>query len=135
MNNVVPAVVHGDVAKDYFVDPEGNVWSTKQKKPRLLKWHMGGGGYPTISISEGKTPRTCYVHKIVCETFHKFPIPSGVSKKEWRETPDSVKAHVYKTFEVNHIDHDHENFHPSNLEWVSRMENLFKYQEHKKAKA
>lgn len=134
MTRLTPAVVHGSIAEDYFVDSDGNIWSTKRTFPKMLSWTTGGGGYPTVVISQGGKTRTCYVHKIVCETFHKFPIPSGVTKKEWKETPESVKAHVYRTFEVNHIDHDHDNFHPSNLEWVSRMDNLSKYQAHRKAK-
>jgi hypothetical protein len=76
---------------------------------------------------------TTQVHRLVAETFLKKPAPKGITKKDWKATPESVKALVYQTLSVNHIDHDKTNYHPSNLEWVTAQQNSAAYHEYRVA--
>jgi hypothetical protein len=75
---------------------------------------------------------TIRLHQIVAETWVPFTIPNGVSEKEWKRTPKNVRNIVKERTFVNHKDHNKQNFHPSNLEWVSARENSQKAQEHYK---
>ena len=77
------------------------------------------------------------VHRLVCETYHKKPMPKELQNLNWNCVPDKERkilqdfvTHADR-YQVNHIDHNHNNFHPSNLEWVTIKENQQKYQEHK----
>lgn len=132
MKNYKPVVVDGIIIEDYWVSPEGDIWSTKQLNPKKLK--PGNtktqNNYPKVSLSKNNKAKTYLVHRLVCETYHKFTVPNGVTKQEWKMTPESVKQLLTRLYQVNHIDHDHYNHHPSNLEWVTVKENSKKYQEH-----
>jgi len=133
------AMLHGRVLKDYYVDNDGYIWKLKDNYYRSVSTCIGGGNrYPRVSLyeaySDGAIKTSTYAHKIVCETFHSFPIPEGVTKKEWDNTPESVKIRLNELYQVNHIDHDPENYHPSNLEWVTVKQNHRKYQEHSRRK-
>jgi len=136
MKDFKPVIIDGEVVSDYFVAPDGNIWSTKGKKPRQLK--PGNtktqNNYPKVVISTNGKGRSQLVHKLVCLAYNKFPMPDGVTKEEWKATPDSVKRLVESMYQVNHIDHDHYNYHPSNLEWVTVKQNSKKYQEHRESK-
>jgi len=130
-----PVVVDGNVIEDYAIDKDGNIWSSRtgtQWKKLRPAGANGPSNYPRVSlrISTEKS-KTFFVHRLVCEAFHKFPHPDGVSKSEWNKTPASVKKLLNGTYQVNHIDHDHFNFHPSNLEWVTVKANAKKYQQHR----
>ena len=127
-----PAVVDGNIVPDYFVCENGDIWSSKRNYGYLHKLSTtvaGNSPYPKVCISINGKCRTMLAHRVVCETWHKFPIPRGVTKSEWKQTPDSVKVLLRGGFQVNHIDHHHENHHPSNLEWVTVKENAKKYGE------
>lgn len=132
MKQLKPAIVDGSVVKDYFVCPEGNVWSCKRVNWRKLSPTVSGkSAYPKVKLSILGKMKTLYSHRVACESFHKFPTPEGVTKAEWKITPDKVKRLLGSLYQVNHIDHDHANFHPSNLEWVTVKQNSGKYQEHR----
>lgn len=89
--------------------------------------------YPKVHLTLGyKTYLTVRLHQIVAETWIPFNIPNGVTEKEWKRTPKSVQNIVKERTHVNHKDHNKQNFHPSNLEWVSAKENAQKAQEHYK---
>ena len=62
-----------------------------------------GNGYLIIGLRNGKHRKNYYIHRLVAEAF----IPN----------PDGLK-------EVNHIDYNKGNNIVTNLEWVSRKENL-----------
>jgi len=124
-----PAVVDGEIVEDYFVCRNGDIWSRKRGYylRKLSTSVTFDNPYPKLGIRINGKPYTKYAHKIVCETYHEFPIPQGVTVSEWNQTPDSVKVLLRNGFQVNHINRDHKNHHPSNLEWVSVKENSEKY--------
>lgn len=125
---LTPAVCGGKTFHGYYVDIDGRIWSTKQNKFRTLNWFFNKGKqYPRIGLFYEDKVIKLLVHRIVCETFHEKPLPEGVSEEEWKRTPKSVKLHFEYYWEVNHIDHVKTNFHPSNLEWVSRKQNVDRY--------
>jgi len=82
--------------------------------------------YPKVILWSTKT---CTVHRLCCDTWYHRPLPSGVSKSDWKRTPKSVKNCLDggNYWQVNHIDEDHDNYHPSNLEWMSGEENRRAY--------
>ena len=128
-----PAVADGKIIEGYFVCPDGNIWSAKGKFWKKLS-PSSCPPYPKVSLSvnRGKM-KSFYAHRIVCESIHSFPIPDGVTNSEWKNTPDKIKKILSTLFQVNHIDHDHFNHHPSNLEWVTVKQNANKYQQHRTA--
>lgn len=130
-----PVKLHGKERAGYYVCPRGDVWSNKRNSLARLATHIGGGNaYPRINIYDNGKCISTYVHRIVCESFHKFPKPEGVSKDDWKNTPESVKNLLNSLYQVNHIDHNHVNYHPTNLEWVTAKQNADKYQEHRTSK-
>lgn len=134
MKNLNPAIIDGEVVDGYFVCPEGNIWSNKvdvlKKKSATI---CTSTGYAKVGISTNGKSKTHFTHRIVCATLNPLPVPEGISKKDWRNTPTSVKNLLSGMFQVNHIDHDRSNYHPSNLEWVTAKQNARKYQEHRKS--
>ena len=132
MKRYTPAIIDGIPCEHYFVDPDGNIWSDKSKEMRKLKPSATGNNpYPRLQLKINGKNKYVQVHRVVCETFHEFSAPKGVSKKDWKSSPDSIKKLIKSLCQVNHIDHDHSNFHPSNLEWVTVKENSSKYQKHR----
>ena len=139
-----PIIYRNKVIPGYFFDEEYNVISVKSgpyatKPIKKLKpcfnpiSKNSSGHYPAINFSVNGITKTIHVHRLVAETFLKKPAPKGITKKDWKATPDSVKALVYQTLRVNHIDHDKTNYHPSNLEWVTAQQNSVAYQEYRVA--
>jgi hypothetical protein len=128
------AIIDGEVCENYFVDDDGDLWSNMRgSRLRKLKPNVGGNTpYPRLQLMINGNKKHAQLHRVVCETFHQFPVPASVSKIEWNNTPETVKNLMKCLFQVNHIDHDHKNYHPSNLEWVTVKENQNKYQEHKR---
>jgi hypothetical protein len=137
-NTMKPVIVDGQVIPDYFVCRNGDIWSTKRGDYlRKLSVKVSGDPskslcpYPKVAISINGKSHKKLAHRVVCETLHKFPVPFGVTKSEWKQTPDSVKALLRGGYQVNHIDHDVKNYHPSNLEWVTVKQNAQKREEHR----
>ena len=120
----------------YFVLEDDTIHLVSHLRGRAinLKPHVSGRSkYPKIGVRVGYgSYKTIHVHQIVAQTFHAFPIPDGVTASEWERTPESVKNHFSNHYwEANHIDHNHLNYHPDNLEWVSRGVNVDKYHIHR----
>jgi hypothetical protein len=86
----------------YGVDTEGNVWSFKYKKPRILSpgWKKKNCDYKTVLLSDryGKK-RNFLVHRLVAIVF----IPT-----------DDI------TLEVNHRNRNNSDNRLENLEWVTK---------------
>ena len=116
-NDVIKLVRYSDKVHRYITP---NV-SGKSKYPKVA-----------VSVVGSKDRKTIHLHQLVAQSFHSYPIPDGVTKMEWARTPDSVKLHFEMHYwEANHIDHNHLNYHPNNLEWVSRGVNTEKYHIHR----
>ena len=97
---------------EYYVNKEGQVRSTKQKKDRILKTKKHKAGYPMVKLTQrigkGKVIDVC-VHKLVAFAFlGKPPTPYGNAKG---------------CTIIDHIDEDKINPHADNLRWVSWKEN------------
>lgn len=135
-------VFRGEVVPGYFIDKDGNIYS--DKKGYLYQLSIGGyndpwNPYPRVGLTIDGKSKTILVHRLVCETYHEKPLPDVLTEKEWNTIDADIRKklidHIQHAdrYQVNHIDHDHNNYHPSNLEWVTAQENQQKYQEHKKA--
>ena len=126
------AVVDDQTVDNYWVDVNGNIWSTKQNNPKKLRSKVSGKNpYPAVMMMINGKAKTVSVHRVVCSTYHRFDRPKEISKKDWDSSSDGIKNLVKSLCQVNHIDHDHMNFHPSNLEWVTVKQNSQKYQIHR----
>lgn len=84
----------------YSVSEDGRVWSHRKNK-----WLKPGTarGYKWVMLCNGVTQKYHYIHRLVYEGFVDV-IPNG--------------------FEVNHRDYNRENNHISNLEIMSKADNL-----------
>ena len=122
--------------RNHFIDSNGDIYSLRhnstdgyyyyKKKPYAVN------GYPQILVSLKKGDKKLkhiVCHIAACEMFVKKPLPTGVTKKEWNAAAESIKKCFEHYWEVNHIDNNTYNYHPSNLEWVSRRENIDKHHE------
>ena len=83
--------------------------------------------YTQASFSFNGRAVTLRMHRLTAETWIPKPETSPydtISNADWAKTPESVRVCFYKQYEVDHIDEDHDNFHPSNLDWVMPEENI-----------
>jgi hypothetical protein len=90
---------------DYYIDTEGNAWkfSTKRGSWIKIKVQSSKSGYNIISLYIGKKRYLNLHHRIVAEAWIG-PRPDGM--------------------EVDHIDRNTENNHPSNLRYLTKQDNL-----------
>lgn len=86
----------------YVVYEDGRVWSQRSKN--FLKAHDIGNGYYSVKLYKEGRNYNRFVHRIVAQAF----IPQE----------DKLKSFV------NHIDGNKANNHVSNLEWLTRKENI-----------
>lgn len=142
-HNYKPLVYRGEVIPYYYIDENGYVYSTKRGYYHQLSVQNGDSynPYPKVGITVNGKQKTINLHRLVCETYHPRPLPDLLTKKQWnsidKEIRNIILEHIQHAdrYQVNHIDHDHYNFHPSNLEWVTVTENQQKYQDHKRKAA
>ena len=140
---ISPLIYKGLPYYDYGIESAtGEVVSKKRGYwSGLTSGISGNGEYPKVNLSMGmdlgkQVVKTILVHRAVAETLFDFPLPGGISKEDWKNTPMSVKNLVYGNMQVNHIDHDKTNYHPDNLEWVTLQENVeaaVKFYEHRES--
>jgi hypothetical protein len=136
MKMTKPVVIDGVEVDDYFIDLEGNIWSKKGKTPKKLSpCYNKKTVYPVVNLSFNGKTKLHRVHRLVCSAWHELPTPNGISKKVWKKTPIEIKELLKLLYQVNHIDHDKHNFHPSNLEWVTAKENQKAYRMYSKNSA
>lgn len=130
VKNLVPAVLNGEVLQGYFLHKKDcTLWSYKKGRGLIqLKDCIDNGGYVSNNIKK----KPVYRHRIVAHTLLEFPIPPGVSKTDWNNTPESVKSILGRKYLVNHIDHDRSNYHVSNLEYTDHKGNADAAVEHKR---
>lgn len=89
---------------NYFIDEEGNVYSSNGHPIRKIKpWIDTKGNYYQIRLIKNGVQYKKLVHRLVAETF--IPNPSNLP-------------------EINHIDNNPHNNKVENLEWCTRKYNL-----------
>ena len=119
----------GELVPKYKVEVPAN----KNILPRIIsfkgRWdkdlathNTDSGGYPVTAV--GGTIMN--VHKIIFNTLLDYACPLDVSKKRWNSYDDYTKDLIRQGCDVDHIDEDRSNFHPSNLQLVTRRFNLAK---------
>jgi hypothetical protein len=89
----------------YGVDTEGNVYSWKNKKPRILRpgWAKRRGGYLFVRLSDiNGNKKNMFVHRLVCMAY----LPCGDF-----------------TLEVNHLNRNQQDNRLENLQWITPNEN------------
>jgi hypothetical protein len=95
-----------ELFEDYAVDPDGNIWSSKQKTIKKLKpgWAKKRGNYLFVRLTDKKgNIRSLYVHRLVAMAY--LPCDDF-------------------SLEVNHINRNQCDNRIENLEWVNRKENM-----------
>lgn len=94
-------------AKDYYLDEDGNIYSCKRgwnkKKLSPSVDHRAGGYYRLKIIMDNGDKVSMFIHRLMALTY----LPNPENKEE-----------------VNHIDGNKLNNKLSNLEWVTKKENL-----------
>lgn len=94
-------------AKDYYLDEDGNIYSCKRgwnkKKLSPSIDYRAGGYYRLKIIMDSGDKVSMFIHRLVALTY----LPNPENKEE-----------------VNHIDGDKLNNKLSNLEWVTKKENM-----------
>lgn len=88
--------------EDYLITEDGNVYSKKYGKIRLLKQQYHRKGYKVVTLSKKNIKKTVKIHRLVAEAY----LQNNLNKEQ-----------------VNHIDGNKENNHVNNLEWVTQSEN------------
>ena len=91
--------------KDYLASRCGKILSLKWNKKRILKIHKTTNGYFDFKICENNKKRNYSIHRFVYQTF-KGVIPKGM--------------------ETDHIDGDKKNNSISNLQLLTKKENIRK---------
>ncbi len=91
------------LAENVLVSPSGEI--TNYTTGRVYKFHKNASGYLRVNIklTSGKR-KAVFVHRVMAITFLSY-----VGKKR---------------YEVNHIDGNKQNNDISNLEWMTRKENM-----------
>lgn len=136
MDIKTPLIYNQEEWYDYGVDSKtGDIYSKRFGQWKKMSFAVSGKSpYPQNNfIYSKKNIKKCIVqHIAVHETLNpNLPIPPGISEKEWKRTPKSVKKMLRNVWQVNHIDHCHTNSHPSNLEWTTAQQNVEAYQRHR----
>lgn len=130
----------GERVDFYFLLDDGNIYSLKKFEKRFEDHHSLEGGsimkpkisgtseYPQVNLRIKGKSHTIAVHRLVCENFHPLPEKyPGISARDWKKTPVSVKKEMMKNMQVNHKDGNKKNYHPDNLEWTTGEENRNHY--------
>jgi hypothetical protein len=99
--------------KGYFVTEDGRVFNSNK-----LMGKLGGGTYTIIDCSNLKELKGYDLNG-----YHFFSI-RGRSVGGYRLVAETYIPNPNNLAEVNHIDRNKNNNHVSNLEWISKKENL-----------
>lgn len=132
---VTPVKYFDEVLPGYFMDKNGDVYSTRSwrgsNENRKLTVSCTPGSYPSVRVFDknGKGVR-CRLHRLVAHTLIPFEKPREISNEEWnyicKNMPGTMR-YIWEHNQVNHIDEDRTNYHPSNLEWMSGTDNRNTY--------
>lgn len=88
----------------YTITDDGKVISYKFKKPRIMKTWYQKSGYENIKLCKENITYHFLIHRLVAEAF--IPNPNNLP-------------------EVNHKDKNRKNNKVDNLEWCTRVDNLY----------
>lgn len=89
---------------DYTITDKGQITSYKHKTPKIMTTWYQKSGYENIVLSKNCQIYRCLVHRLVAQTF--IPNPFNLP-------------------EVNHKDKNRANNTVENLEWSTRIDNLY----------
>lgn len=103
--------IHPDI-QEYQFSNHGRLKSFKWGKEKILKFHLNNDGYLYSYIRVNKKNIAIGKHQCVCLAL-KNPYEKYCYDLEY----------ILKNYDVNHIDGDRTNNHPSNLELVPSIEN------------
>jgi hypothetical protein len=137
------------IGEDYGMHRKtGEAYSKKSGEWKKMKITVGKiskknrNEYPTICLSgitkidrwgnkSNAAKKSMQIHRAVASTLIERPDRHhDFDDVEWRNLKLHNKRKQLGSLEVNHIDHDKYNFHPNNLEWTNREENIHAYVEH-----
>ena len=88
----------------YTITDDGKVISYKYKKPRVMKTWLQKSGYENIKLCKNNITYHFLIHRLVAEAF--LPNPNNLP-------------------EVNHKNKNRSDNRVENLEWCSRIDNLY----------
>jgi len=131
---VTPVIYNQEKYYDYGVDRQtGDIYSKRSGKWRKMSFCVSGKSpYPQGYFSYSGKKKFIVQHIAVHETLNpNLPVPPGINTTDWKNTPKTVKKMLRHVWQVNHIDHCHTNYHPSNLEWTTAQQNVLAYQKHR----
>jgi len=138
---VTPLIYNCVEYPDYGVHKKtGDVYSKKRGKWEKRESTVSGKNnpYPKLLLSVNGKVKTIQTHVAALETIKPNPQykrPPTVPVKDWKVTPNSVKEVMRDRYQVNHINHNRQDYSLSNLEWTIREENIKAYQKHRKRQA
>jgi len=132
-----------DIIPGYYVSSEGRVASVcpprtgakglKNKKPdrryfRILKGVKSPNGYlkyaiPRVQHNGEYKAYHLLGHRLVAASFKLEYKPKEISKKDWKNTPKSVKLWILDQMQINHKDRNRNNNKRDNLEVTTAREN------------
>lgn len=110
----------------YEIFEDGSIWSNKRGK-FLIPNISGGNRYPKVNLYVNGKKKSGIVHKLVAEAFIPKPKHPAFTTTEWRALPLKARKIMQGEFQVDHRDGDRENYHVSNLRWVTAKQNLDYY--------
>lgn len=103
--------IHFDI-HDYLFSNHGRLKSLKFGKEKIMKFYLGNNGYLVTNIIVDGKRKGLRFHQAVCLAL-KNPYEKYCYDLEY----------ILENYNVNHIDGDRSNNHPSNLELVPSIEN------------
>jgi hypothetical protein len=106
---------------------DGRISSVKRGIERflLLQTTRTSAGYLSVNLHCKGKPKTHQVHRLVAEAFVRFtPCKEmGITVKDYKKCPASVKRALMILSQINHIDHNKQNANSENLEFTTPIGN------------
>ena len=126
-----PIVNYGEVIHGYYISECLRIFSVMRgdlRENTVQVTKKNRSPYPHVFLRNGRGRKSVMMHRIVAQVF--IPLPNvypGVSEREWRTTPDSVKNILIRHLQVNHKNGNTLDYRIKNLEWLTGEENIKHY--------